>query len=297
MLIANSQTEQIRADSEWTWPLTGRTQWKMNSLTQVRYLDRATPPHISTLILLSGMAALAMNIFLPSLPKMTEHFQTDYSLMQLSVAIYLAVNAGLQLVIGPISDKLGRRTVILAGIGLFCVATLGCLVASNIWVFLGFRMMQAVIATSMVLSRAVVRDMYPQDRSASMIGYVTMGMSVVPMIGPMIGGYLDELLGWKANFWLLLALGVALFALAWRDLGETAQRSGLTLRAQFAEYPELLRSPRFWGYAMAAGFSSGAFFAYVGGAPFVGSVVFGMSPSTLGLFSAPLPWDISSAIT
>lgn len=284
MLIANSQTEQIRADSEWTWPLTGRTQWKMNSLTQVRYLDRATPPHISTLILLSGMAALAMNIFLPSLPKMTEHFQTDYSLMQLSVAIYLAVNAGLQLVIGPISDKLGRRTVILAGIGLFCVATLGCLVASNIWVFLGFRMMQAVIATSMVLSRAVVRDMYPQDRSASMIGYVTMGMSVVPMIGPMIGGYLDELLGWKANFWLLLALGVALFALAWRDLGETAQRSGLTLRAQFAEYPELLRSPRFWGYAMAAGFSSGAFFAYVGGAPFVGSVVFGMSPSTLGLF-------------
>lgn len=256
----------------------------MNSLTQVRYLDRATPPHISTLILLSGMAALAMNIFLPSLPKMTEYFDTEYGLMQLSVAVYLAVNAGLQLVIGPISDTLGRRKVILFGVGLFCVATVGCLIATNIWVFLGFRMMQAVIATAMVLSRAVVRDMYPQDRAASMIGYVTMGMSVVPMIGPMIGGLLDELMGWQANFWLLLGFGLALFVLAWRDLGETAQSSGLTLRQQFGEYPELTRSPRFWGYAMAAGFSSGSFFAYVGGAPFVGSVVFGLSPSELGLF-------------
>ncbi|WP_417602957.1 multidrug effflux MFS transporter [Primorskyibacter flagellatus] len=256
----------------------------MNSLTQVRYLDRATPPHISTLILLSGMAALAMNIFLPSLPKMTEYFDTEYGLMQLSVAVYLAVNAGLQLVIGPISDTLGRRKVILFGVGLFCVATVGCLIATNIWVFLGFRMMQAVIATAMVLSRAVVRDMYPQDRAASMIGYVTMGMSVVPMIGPMIGGVLDEFLGWQANFWLLLGFGLALFVLAWRDLGETAQSSGLTLRQQFGEYPELTRSPRFWGYAMAAGFSSGSFFAYVGGAPFVGSVVFGLSPSELGLF-------------
>ncbi|WP_116597335.1 multidrug effflux MFS transporter [Primorskyibacter marinus] len=256
----------------------------MNSMTQVRYLDRATPPHISTLILLSGMAALAMNIFLPSLPKMTEYFDTEYGLMQLSVAVYLAVNAGLQLVIGPISDTFGRRKVILFGIGLFCLATLGCLIATNIWVFLGFRMMQAVIATAMVLSRAVVRDMYPQDRAASMIGYVTMGMSVVPMIGPMIGGLLDELMGWQANFWLLLGFGLALFVLAWRDLGETAQSSGLTLRQQFGEYPELTRSPRFWGYAMAAGFSSGSFFAYVGGAPFVGSVVFGLSPSELGLF-------------
>ncbi len=253
-------------------------------MTQVRYLDRATPPHISTLILLSGMAALAMNIFLPSLPKMTEYFDTEYGLMQLSVAVYLAVNAGLQLVIGPISDTFGRRKVILFGIGLFCLATLGCLIATNIWVFLGFRMMQAVIATAMVLSRAVVRDMYPQDRAASMIGYVTMGMSVVPMIGPMIGGLLDELMGWQANFWLLLGFGLALFVLAWRDLGETAQSSGLTLRQQFGEYPELTRSPRFWGYAMAAGFSSGSFFAYVGGAPFVGSVVFGLSPSELGLF-------------
>ncbi|MFZ5962746.1 multidrug effflux MFS transporter [Thalassococcus sp. BH17M4-6] len=256
----------------------------MSAHPEVRFLDRTTPPHIATLILLAGMSALAMNIFLPSLPNMTDFFQTEYRLMQLSVAVYLAVNALLQIVIGPISDKVGRRPVILAGLAGFMLATVGCLMSRDPYVFLAFRMLQAVIVTSMVLSRAVVRDMVPQDQAASMIGYVTMGMAVVPMIGPAIGGVLDEIWGWHANFWLLLALGGLLFALAWRDLGETAQKSGLTLTQQFREYPELLTSPRFWGYALASGFASGAFFAYLGGAPFVGTEVFSLTPSELGLF-------------
>ncbi|GGH30477.1 MFS transporter, DHA1 family, bicyclomycin/chloramphenicol resistance protein [Cribrihabitans marinus] len=245
---------------------------------------RRSPPTIATLILLSGLSALTMNIFLPSLPNMTEYFRTDYRLMQLSVALYLAVNAGLQVVIGPIADKAGRRPVILWGIGLFLLATLGCIFAPNAQVFLAFRMGQAVIAAGMVLSRAAVRDMYDQDQAASMIGYVTMGMAVVPMLGPAIGGLLDEFLGWKANFWLLLLLGGAAFALTFADFGETALKSGKTLVAQFREYPELLTSPRFWGYSMASGLSSGAFFAYLGGAPFVGTEVFGMSPGTLGIY-------------
>ncbi|PIL18505.1 hypothetical protein P775_18195 [Puniceibacterium antarcticum] len=229
-----------------------------------------------------------MNVFLPSLPHMTEFFDTEYRLMQLSVAIYLAVNALLQVFIGPISDKLGRRPVLLGGIAIFCVATLGCLLARDVYVFLTFRMLQAVIVSAMVLSRAVVRDMVPQEQAASMIGYVTMGVSVVPMIGPAIGGLLDEAFGWQSTFWLLLVLGLGLLWLTWRDLGETATKSTLTLGQQFREYPELLRAPRFWGYALASGFASGAFFAYLGGAPFVGSVVFSLSPSALGLyFGAP----------
>ncbi|MCE0506755.1 MULTISPECIES: multidrug effflux MFS transporter [unclassified Roseivivax] len=258
------------------------------SAPDTRFLDRSTPPHLATLILLSGVSASAMNIFLPSLPRMVEYFDTEYRLIQLSVAVYLAVNAILQIFVGPISDKIGRRPVILGGIAIFCLATLGCLISTNVYVFLVFRMMQAAIVTAMVLSRAVVRDMVPQDRAASMIGYVTMGMAVVPMIGPAIGGVLDELFGWQANFWLLLALGLAIFWLTWRDLGETARPSGLTLIQQFREYPELFASPRFWGYAMAAGMSSGAFFSYLGGAPFVGTEVFGLSPAWLGIyFGAP----------
>ncbi len=256
----------------------------MSYASRVRFLDRSTPPHIVTLILLAGLSALVMNIFLPSLPNMTAYFQTEYWLMQLSVAVYLGVNAILQILIGPISDKLGRRPVILWGIGAFCVATLGCIYAPDIYVFLGFRMAQAVIVTAMVLSRAVVRDCVPQDQAASMIGYVTMGMAVVPMIGPAFGGVLDQYFGWQANFWLLLVLGFALFWLTWSDLGETAKVSGLTLGQQFAQYPELLTSPRFWGYAIASGMSSGAFFAYLGGAPYVGTEVFGLTPAELGFF-------------
>lgn len=260
----------------------------MANAPDIRFLDRSSPPHVSTLILLSGLSALAMNIFLPSLPGMTEYYQTDYRVMQLSVAVYLGVNAVLQILIGPISDKFGRRPVILWGLTLFLIATIGCIFAPTAEIFLAFRMGQAAVAVALVLSRAAVRDMYPQDKAASMIGYVTMGMAIVPMIGPAIGGALDEVFGWRANFWMLFILGAICLALVWSDMGETARTSGKTLGRQFREYPELLTSPRFWGYAMAAAFTSGAFFAYLGGAPFVGTEVFNLTPAQLGIyFGAP----------
>ena len=260
----------------------------MRTPTKVRFLDRTSPPHIATLILLAGVSAMVMNMFLPSLPNMTAYFDTEYRLMQLSVALYLAVSAMMQTVIGPVSDNLGRRKVLLWGIGLFMVATLGCIYAPTAEVFLFFRMCQAIIAVAMVLSRAIIRDLYDQDQSASMIGYVTMGMAVVPMISPGIGGLIEEAVGWKGNFWLFFLVGALLFWLVWADVGETAQPSSKTVLGQFREYPELLRSPRFWGYSLAAAFCSGSFFAYLGGAPFVGSTIFGMGEAELGFyFGAP----------
>ena len=130
--------------------------------------------------------------------------------------------------------------------------------------------------------------MYDQDQAASMIGYVTMGMSMVPMISPAIGGVLDEAFGWQSIFWFFFIVAALTWLLTYFDLGETARASGKTLVAQFREYPELLTSPRFWGYSLAAGFCSGSFFAYLGGAPFVGSEVFGMGPAVFGVyFGAP----------
>jgi DHA1 family bicyclomycin/chloramphenicol resistance-like MFS transporter len=260
----------------------------MSSHPEVRYLDRATPPHISTLIAATALGAMSMNVFLPTLPQMAEYFQADYALMQRSVTLYLMVNAILQLGIGPISDRIGRRPVLLGSFVLFTLATLGCILAPTAEIFLAFRMAQAVVVAGLVLGRAVVRDMVPGPQAASMIGYVTMGMAIVPMIGPVIGGVLGETFGWQANFVLLMVSGLLVMALTWFDLGETARASTGRLRDQVREYPELLTSRRFWGYCGATTFASGAFFAYLGGAPYVGSEIYHLTPSQVGFyFGAP----------
>lgn len=254
----------------------------------VRFLDRSTPPHILTLVLMAGVAAMNMSVFLPSLPHMATYFATDYATMQLSVSLYLFVTAGLQLVVGPLSDRYGRRRVMLGALGIFLLATIGCLLAPTVQVFLICRMAQAAVAVGIVLSRAVVRDMVPQNEAAAMIGYVSMGMALVPMVAPMIGGALDQVFGWQSVFVFLLAMGALVTALIWADQGETMQGAGTSFAAQARDIPDLLRARRFWGHALASAFSSGAFFAFLGGAPYAASTIFGMSPTLTGLaFGAP----------
>ena len=247
-----------------------------------------TPPHLLTLVALSGVSALSMNVFLPSLPGMARDFDVDYGVMQLSVSAYIGASAVLQLLGGPLSDRFGRRPVVIWGLAGFLLATIGTLMANTATTFLIFRLLQSVITVCMLVPRAVIRDLYDGDRAASMLGYVTMGMAVVPMMAPVFGGVLDELFGWQANFAVMGALGIAVLIVAWRDMGETVRDGGMNLRAQMVNYPILARSHRFWGYCGAATLSSGAFFAYLGGAPFVGDQVFGLTPAQVGYwFAAP----------
>ena len=256
----------------------------MSGITRSRLFDRHGPPHIVTLIMLAAIPALSMTLFLPSLPNMTEYYRTSYTLMQLSVPAYLMVNAILHIIIGPLSDRFGRRPLVIWVVVIFLIATLGCMLSPTVEIFLLFRMLQSVIAGGMVLSRAIIRDMYPPARAASMIGYVTMGMAIAPMFGPMLGGVLDELFGWKASFSLLILLGLVLLLFALLDLGETVLQKYATFAGQFREYPELFRSRRFWAYCLAACFSSGTFFAYLGGAPYVGSQFYGLTSSQVGFY-------------
>ena len=255
----------------------------MSDIPVIRFLDRTTPPHIFTLVMLSGLSALTMSVFLPSLNHMAEHFGVDYAVMQFAVSGYLLATAVLQMVIGPLSDRLGRRPVVIGALGVFVLATVGCVLAPTAGVFLAFRMLQATVAVGIVLSRAIVRDMVPQDQAASMIGYVTMGMALIPMVGPMFGGVLDELFGWRANFVLLAVLGLATLALVVADQGETIAGRGMGIAQQLRGYPDLMRSRRFWGYALCAAFGSGAFFALLGGSSFVAGEVFHLSPVWTGL--------------
>ncbi len=248
------------------------------------WLNRTTPPHVITLVLLASISALNMNIFLPSLPGMAAYFDAEYGTMQLAISAYLGVTAVLQLIIGPLSDRFGRRPVLLGGISIFLLATIGCIFSPNVGVFLFFRMIQGAVAAGMVLSRAIVRDMVEPWEAASMIGYITMGMSLVPMIGPVLGGYLDQNFGWQSSFTLVLGFGVLVLWLVWADLGETNQNKSASFKAQFKAYPELIRSRRFWGYALSAGFASGAFFAFLGGAPFVAIELLHLDPAQMGLY-------------
>ncbi len=248
------------------------------------WLDRRTPPHIVTLVAIAGLSALNMNMILPALPELARHFGADYSVAALAVSSYLGLTGLLQLVIGPMSDRFGRRPVLLWTFAVFLVATIGCAFAPTIELFLGFRMAQASVASGIVLSRVIVRDTVPMDEAASQIGYVTMGMSLMPMLSPVAGGYLAETFGWASVMIATFAVGALVMALAWADLGETNAAPSASLMAQVRSYPELLRSRMFWGYALTATLASGAFFAFLGGGPWVATEVLGMGPSALGFY-------------
>ena len=229
------------------------------------------------------MSALSMSIFLPSLAAMTTYFDTEYAIMQIALSGYLAATAILQVFIGPISDRYGRRVLVLGSLLIFVLATIGAYFATTVEAFLFFRILQTAVATCMALGRAIIRDIVPQDQAASMIGYVTMGMALVPMVGPMIGGALEQAFGWQATFAFLALAGTATLGLVFFDLGETVQGKGTSFRDQLATYPELLSSPRFWGYVLCAAFGSGAFFALLGGTSFVASEIFALSPLWSGI--------------
>ena len=261
----------------------------MQKYKDVRFLNRSTPPHILTLILLASISALTMNIFLPSLPNIASELNSSTSILGLSVGIYLASSAVLQLIIGPFSDQFGRRPLILWSLIIFCISTLATVFITNTAQFLILRIFQAISASCMVLARAIVRDTTESiEKAGSKIAYVTMGMALVPMVGPAIGGLLDYQYGWEASFWLLFILGLVILIVSFFDIGETLSNHNQSFLQQISTYPSLLRSKRFWGYCLSSAFVSGAFFSYLGGAPFVGNEVFGLEPKDLGFwFGAP----------
>lgn len=243
----------------------------------------AKPPSVGMLVMLAGISAMSMSIFLPSLQAMTVYFETDYSVIQLAVSGYLASVAVLQIIIGPLADRFGRRPVLLGAMAIFAIASIGAAVSTSVVPFLIFRFSQAVVAAGMVLSRTIVRDIYDQDRAASMIGYVTMGMALIPMVGPMVGGILDQFFGWQSSFYLLGFAAIVVLLLCIANLPETRPTQTGTFRDQIRDYPGLLTSPRFWGYVLSAAFASGAFFALLGGTSFVAGIVFGLSPFWAGV--------------
>ena len=244
-------------------------------------------PHLVTLMMAASISALAINMFVPSMPGLVGAFDSNYATVQLGLSLYLGMTAILQLLIGPLSDKFGRRPVLIGGFIVFLIGTLITLFASSIEVFLLGRLVQASSATGMVLSRVIVRDLVSRERAASYIGYVTMGMAVAPMLGPAIGGFLDEAFGWQASFVLLLVLGFIATIAVFINLPETNKTLGAPISKQFAAYRSMAGHSEFWLYVGTSATASAVFFGFLGGGPAIASETLKLTPSAYGIwFSA-----------
>lgn len=239
------------------------------------------------LITVAAVSPLGINLYLPSMPGMAAALGVDYAAVQFTLSVYLAAVALGQLVIGPISDRYGRRPVLLGGLVMFVIGSLVCTLAPTVGVLNVGRVIQALGGCAgIALSRAIVRDMYDRTQAASMIAYVTMGMAVAPMIAPTIGGVLEAVHGWRASFGFLAVFGLGTLVAVHVLLHETNPWRGAAAGSQqlLKGYGKLLRLPAFWGFALTAGFTSASFFAFVGGAAYVVIHLMERTPVEYGLY-------------
>ena len=242
-------------------------------------------PSYAILIAISAVGPLALNVFMPSMPGLQLEFGVTYGVVQLTLTLYLIGMAVCQLVYGPMSDRVGRRPMLLGGLAVFVAASLMAAVAPTIEVLIAARLLQALGgAAGIVLARAMVRDVFDRETSASVISYITMAFVVAPMIAPALGGLLDQHLGWRWDFWLLAGLGAIVLAAAWRFLPEThvTRNNAGTGMGLISGAARLFALPRFRGYTLVLAFTSAVFFAFLGGAPHIMMDVLKRTPMEYG---------------
>lgn len=249
---------------------------------------RFAPLRANTLSLIAVLAAtlvvgeMATNMFLSSLPTLASVFDATTSRVQLTLSVYLIGFAIAQLVYGPVSDRFGRRIPLLAGTGLFVVATIGVALSTSIEMLIVFRFVQALGgAAGYVIALAIVRDMHDRDIAASMLARLGTVIGISPAIAPVIGGYLLVWFGWQANFVFLAAWGVfvmVLFGLLIQESNRHPDPHALRPVKIIRNYGLLLRNRTYLGYSLTLVFAFSTFFAFLSGAPFVFIEVLGVAP-------------------
>jgi len=251
---------------------------------------RAHPSGLAVTALLTAMVALgplSTDLYLPSLPALRAAFGASIGEVQLTLSVFLAGLAGGQLFYGPLSDRFGRRPVLLAGVAIYVVASIACVAAQGIGSLIVARFVQAAGAgAGPVVCRAIVRDVHGREGSARILSYMGAAMALAPALGPVLGGLVEASAGWRANFAVLAAYGIAGLALTFAALPETVPDSrsdATTLSGLLRGYLGLLTERSYMGYVVCSALAYGGIFSFISGSSFVFVEIVGLSPPVYGL--------------
>jgi DHA1 family bicyclomycin/chloramphenicol resistance-like MFS transporter len=244
------------------------------------------------LISASFVSILSTDLYTPSLPHLQGVFDTDAEQVQLTMSLNLLGFALAQLLYGPLSDRIGRRPVLLGGMLGFAVASLGCALAGSIEALILARVLQGMTACAeAVIGYAVIREIYDEAGAVRVLGAYGMGIAFAPAIGPIIGGYMHVLFGWRSNFFLLTGLILVVAFLIWRNLPETLKQPDLGAvnpRRVLTGYLALLRDSAFMAYVLVAGLVIAGLFAMVTAFPFLFIERMGVRTEHYGYYHAAI---------
>jgi DHA1 family bicyclomycin/chloramphenicol resistance-like MFS transporter len=226
---------------------------------------------LAILSALMAFASVSTDLYLPAMPAMAQSLHANAGQLEFTITGYLIGFSLGQLFWGPIGDRYGRRLPVALGLLLFIAGSAGCALSTTAPMMIGWRAMQAVGAcASVVLARAMIRDLYEGHRAAQMLSTLMTVMAVAPLLGPSIGGAILEFGSWRLIFWALAIFGIATL-IALYTLPETLpseRRNHAPLSGAFRRYGQLLTDRRILGYASAGGFFYGGMYAYIAGTPF-----------------------------
>ena len=239
---------------------------------------------------LSGFGPLSIDMYLPALPELAVDFHASQSLVQLSLTFFLLGLSSGQLLVGPISDVRGRRLPLLIGLLTYFVVSLLCIFSPSIWTLIGLRFVQGLAGSAgIVISRAVVRDLYSGPELTKFFALLALVNGVAPIFAPVVGAQLLKIVPWQGVFVVLSIVGLAMFFVVLFGLPETLQderRSAGGIKNTFITFRNLVLDRSFIGYALAQGLVFAAMFAYISGSPFVVQNIYGGSPQMFSLIFA-----------
>jgi len=248
---------------------------------------------------IGSLGTFAMHAILPALPDIREHFASSLSITQLLVSLALLSIAGGNILVAPLSDRFGRRPIIVTGLLLFLAGSLLGAVAPSIGVLVAARIVQAFgSGAAMAVARATLMDFFGPERAASGIAHTATAILVVPMLAPTFGGLAVEWQGWRAVFVLCALLGLAVLAFTLLRIQETQVSAVRTALGSLDSYRQLLTTPEFRAYAFFGAVMFASVSAFVAGAPHVAIDVMGLSPASYGLwFIVPAAASFSGFFT